>query len=258
MSGVMRFANEIRIWRRKRGFSQERLGFEANVSARHIAFMETERARPSREMVLRLSEALDVPRRDRNILLEAAGFAPVYVERSLAESDMENIRQAMAWMLNRHDPFPAFAIDRHWRVLMLNGTAAKLFSHVGIKVGDSLIEAVLAPVGLRQAITNWKDTAHYFVTRLRTESRHLGGDSVLEHAASRLTAEAGEADTPFEPKPAVLQTHYRVGAQTLAFFSTIAQFGSAEDLALADTKIEFLFPADEATRMTLMNPRFVS
>jgi transcriptional regulator with XRE-family HTH domain len=246
----MQFAQALKDWRRRRGYSQERLGFEANVSTRHIAFMETGRAQPSRHMVVRLSEALEMPRDERNDLLEAAGFAALYVALRPGDADMANIRSGISWMLERHDPFPAFSIDRHWHILMHNKMAGLLLGQLNLKTGDSLLDAALSPNGLRQFIVNWPDVARYFAERLRTESRSLGGDPRLTEVAAQLL-EGIDPDDALGPKPAVLQTRYRIGGLDLAMFSTIAQFGSADDLALADVRVEYLFPADDATRATL-------
>jgi transcriptional regulator with XRE-family HTH domain len=247
----MVFSAELKTWRRKRGFSQEQLGFEANVSSRHIAFMETGRAKPSRDMVVRLSEALHVPRSDRNHLLEAAGFAPLYRERKLDTAEMANIRSAIAWMLERHQPYPGFAIDKHWRLVMLNDVARRMLAPFRLDEGASLLESFLAPSGIRQIIENWPQVALYFAQRLRVEARELGGDPVLLKAAQDFAEAAGPVAATQASMPAVLDTQIRIGDQRLSFFSTIAQFGSAEDLALADLRIELLFPADDQTRLAL-------
>jgi transcriptional regulator with XRE-family HTH domain len=247
----MVFSAELKTWRRKRGFSQEQLGFEANVSSRHIAFMETGRAKPSREMVVRLSEALHVPRGDRNHLLEAAGFAPLYKVRKLDTAEMASIRSAIEWMLNRHQPYPAFAIDKHWRLVMLNDVARRMLAPFGLEEGESLIQSFLNPTGVRQIIENWPEVAQYFAYRLRVEARELGGDPILLKAAQDFSEAAGPASMMQTPMPAVLDTRIRIGDQRLSFFSTIAQFGSAEDLALAELRIELLFPADDATRLVM-------
>ncbi len=246
----MTLQKALKHWRRRRGFSQERLGFEANVSSRHIAFIETGRSRPSREMVVRLSDALDVPRTDRNMLLEAAGFAPLYKTRDLAEADMQIIYQGLHFMLTRFEPYPAFVIDRHWHIMKWNRIAELLFTEAGVVEGDCLLDALLAPSGLRQTIVNWDETAHYFAQRLRTESRFLGGDDLLLKAADALSSEAGYLQ-PASVFPAVLHTRYKANGQELSFYSTIAQLGSAEDIALADLRIELLFPSDEKTRTFL-------
>ena len=246
----MTLQKALKDWRRRRGLSQEGLGFEANVSARHIAFIETGRSRPSREMVVRLSDALDVPRTDRNMLLEAAGFAPLYKARDLAGEEMRIITEGLHFMLARFEPYPAFVIDRHWRLMKLNRVAKLMFEEAGVMEGDSVLEALLKPLGLRQAIINWQETAHYFAQRLRTESRHLGGDEILLKAAEALSNEAGSLQTT-SGFPAVVYTRYRAAGHELSFYSTIAQLGSAEDIALADLRIELLFPGDDATRKLL-------
>lgn len=241
----------LKTWRHRRGMSQLRLALEANVSARHIAFIETGRANPTRAMVLRLSEALSVPRPERNTLLEAAGYSAAYTTRRLDADEMSSIRAAVAWTLDRHDPYPAFALDRHWRLVKLNRSAACLLAAMGVREGDSLLDALLATDGLRQAIENWPDVGQHMLARLRTESRHVGGDAVLDAAADRLARDIDMRHAPTGILPAVVTTRLRTPAGPLALFSTIAQFGTAEDIALAEYKIELLFPADDATRQAL-------
>ncbi len=232
--------------------SQLDLGLTSDVSARHISFLETGRARPSRSMVLRLCETLDVPRPARNTLLNAAGFAPAYRSRDLDTPDMDSVRHALVWTLDRHDPYPALALDRHWTLVRLNRAATRLLSAVGLSAGDSLLQALLDPNGLPTAVVNWPDVAHHLCVRLRTESAHYGGDTLLEEAATILAETAEPVPTPpSAPLPAIVSTRYRLGDIELALFSTLAQFGTAEDMTLAELKIELLFPEDEATRLAL-------
>ncbi|HRD77779.1 MAG TPA: helix-turn-helix domain-containing protein [Hyphomicrobiaceae bacterium] len=247
----MSFAVLLKDWRRRRGLSQLGLSVAADVSARHIAFIETGRARPTRGMILRLSDALDIPRRDRNGLLEAAGFASAYAARDLGAADMLPIRQAVDWMLERHAPFPAIALTRHWVIAALNAPAAAMFGPLGIATSTCLIETFMTPGPLRDAIENWQEVAAHLLARLKTESRASGGDSVLDGAALRLAAEAGDPIPASNPLPPFLTTRIAVGDLRLALLSTIAQFGSAEDIALAELRIELFFPADEPTRELL-------
>ena len=146
----MTIATHLKTWRRRRGMSQLRLALEADVSARHIAFIETGRSNPTRAMVLRLSEALAVPRPERNTLLEAAGFSAAYTTRRLDADEMADIHAAIAWTLDRHDPYPAMALDRHWRLVRVNRAAARLLGAIGLSEGDSLLEVLLAASGLRR------------------------------------------------------------------------------------------------------------
>ena len=247
------FGTMLKEWRSRRRMSQLELGLAADVSARHISFLETGRARPSRPMVLRLTETLKVPRFNRNALLTAAGFAQAYTARSLDAADMSEVNAAMAWMLDRHDPFPAVAFDRHWNVVRVNACAKDLLEPMGVETGDSLLEAFLAGGAFAAALENRDEIACHMVSRLRTESAHLGGDSVLDDAADRLAASlSDDAPLPESPLPAIIPARYRVNDVTLSLFSTIAQFGSTEDIVLAEMKIELMFPADEFTRQALI------
>lgn len=139
----MQFGDALRDWRDRRRRSQLDLSLSANVSARHISFLETGRARPSRSMVLALCAELDVPRPDRNRLLVAAGFAPLYRARDWQAEDMAPARAAMEYMLTSHAPFPGLALDRHWRILRMNAPAARLFGLFGIDEGDAMLTTML-------------------------------------------------------------------------------------------------------------------
>lgn len=147
------FGTLLKDWRILRRMSQLDLGLAANVSARHISFLETGRARPSRPMVVQLSDTLEVPRSARNTLLNAAGFSPAYQARDLTADDMAHVRAAIGWMLERHDPFPAFALDRHWLLLQANNSASMMFKNLGLETGDSLLSSLTDPSLLRML---WK------------------------------------------------------------------------------------------------------
>ena len=246
------FGTVLRDWRNERRLSQLALGLSANVSARHISFLESGRAKPSRSMVLQLCETLDVPRASRNVFLTAAGYAPVYRCRELAADDMAAVREAMEWTLSRHDPYPAFALDRHWTLVRTNAAAKVLLGAAGLAEGGSLLAALTDPELMTEFFENRDEVVRHMISRLRTESAHLGGDPELDAAADRLV-EAFGAQSPHgeAPLPAVVPARYRAGGRVFSFFSTIAQFGTAEDIALAELKIEMLFPADEETRQVL-------
>ncbi len=203
-------------------------------------------------MVLALSETLGVPRAKRNALLTAAGFAQAYAARSLDEDEMEPVRAAMDWTLERHAPFPALAFDRHWRILRMNPVSGALLATMQLGEGDSLLDAFIEGGPFAEALENRDEVARHMVTRLRTESAHLGGDAILDAAVAKLVATLGDdAQLPAGTLPAVIPARYRSNGVVLSFFSTISQFGSTEDIALADLKIELMFPADEFTRGAL-------
>ena len=165
---------------------------------------------------------------------------------------MAHVRAAVDWTLERHDPYPAFALDRHWTIVRANRTAGILVSGIGLSEGDSLLEAMTDTDRMAAVLENWREVAQHMIARLRTESGHLGGDPVLDAAANTLASELG----PHVPEvngalPAVIPARYRAGDMVLSFFSTLAQFGSAEDIALSELRIEMMFPADDATREAL-------
>lgn len=239
----------LKQWRGKRRMSQLDLGLTANVSARHISFLETGRSKPSKSMVMMLSDVLEMPNVVRNTFLGKAGFAPAYQNRALDDKDLAHVREAVNWTLDRHDPYPAFALDRHWNIVRANKSANMLLSGAGIVEGDSLLEAMLDENGISNSLENWHEVMHHFIIRLRTESNHLGGDPVLEKAIENMTERLGNSAPIYEDATsAVISARYRFGDTTLSLFSTISSFSSAEDIALSELKIEMMFPADEATR----------
>jgi len=246
------FGSALKDWRNKRRLSQLDLGLAANVSARHVSFLETGRSRPSRSMVLQLCEELKVPRQGRNAMLGAAGFAPAYHGRNMNEQDMAPAREAIDWVLERHEPYPAVAMDRHWCIVKMNRMASLLMAGMGVEEGGSILEAFAGNTRLQAAIENFDEVIEHTIARLRTESAYFGGDPVLDMAAQRLAGLLGTKRRPAEGVlPAFIPTKYRTGDSQFSFFSTFAQFGTAEDIALSELKIEMMFPADETTRELL-------
>jgi len=243
------FGSMLKLWRERRRMSQMDLGLTAEVSARHIAFLEKGRAQPSRAMVLRLCRHLDVPLAERNGVLQAAGFAGHYKARPLDSAAMTPIRVAIERMLATHEPFPGFVLDRHWCIRQANGVATRLFGAIGVGLGSSLIETFADRDRLTKTFENADEIRAHFARRLRTESVHYGGDPVLERAA-RIMAEGLDLDEP-GPPAATIPARLKTPEGPLSFFSVLAHFGSTEDIAVAELKIELLFPEDEATRRWL-------
>jgi transcriptional regulator with XRE-family HTH domain len=246
------FPTALRHWRRTRRFSQLDLASEAEVSPRHLAFLETGRSRPSRGMVLRLAEGLGLPRGDQNGLLAAAGFAPQFPVLPLGAEEMAQVRAAMGWMIDRHAPYPALVLDRLWRIVALNGPADRLFGPVGFAEGVSLLDALADPAVFAQVIENWVEVGHHTALRLKAESARSGGIAALDRAVAALLANPEiAAHQPRATGRAILPTVYRMGDRRLAMFSTYAQFGAAEEVALSDMKIELMFPADAEAKAVL-------
>lgn len=242
------FAQSLKTWRQTRRYSQLELANKADVSARHLSFLETGRANPSREMIQKLGDALGMPLSARNQLLAHAGFAARYQQRSWESEDMAPIREAVEYMLKQHEPYPAFAVDRHWTILNVNQAAGFLFGMMGVSAGHSLIDMMLSE-DVQAFVENWPEVAHHAALRLRTESAARGGVEALENAANAFAL----APAPRQPIGPVVPTIYRLGEKRLSLFSTIAQFGTPEDLSLDDLKIELFFPSDTETKILLKN-----
>ena len=242
------FGTELRRWRAARRLSQLALAGDAGISSRHLAFLETGRARPSRGMVLRLAGVLDLPHGAANGFLQAAGFAGHYPAVPLTSPDMAGVRQAMEWTISRHAPFPALIMDRLWRIVSLNGPARALFGALGMAVGGDLLAALDGPMSPAALLETWGEVAHHTMMRLRTESARAGGIAELDAAAARLAHDPALLAERSRPADRVIvPTIYRAGPARLSMFSTYAQFGSAEEVALSQMKIELMFPADAAT-----------
>jgi transcriptional regulator with XRE-family HTH domain len=219
------FPDLLRHWRSVRRVSQLELALRAEVSARHVSFLESGRARPSRSMVATLAEALQIPLAERNALLGSAGFAPAYQARPSGDRALALPQAALAWMLDRHAPYP------------------------GVVTGDSLLTACAPDGALRPLIANWTEVARYLAARLQTEIEHHGGDPVL--AGHRDAILAGLKRPIPDPASPILPVVYQLGDVRLSFISTIAHFGGAGDIALDDLRIELMFPADEDSAAAL-------
>jgi len=248
----------LREWRQRRNLSQFELALRSAVSARHLSFIETGRTRPSREMVLHLAERLDVPLRDRNRLLLAAGFAPAFGERSLDESEMAPVRQAIERFLSAHEPYPALVVDRHWNVVAANRGVLYVNRHVAPALRAppaNALRIALHPDGLAPRISNLADWSGYLLARLRREIEATG-DSELEVLYQELAAYPGVAmeddrtDVP-TPNDVMLKHELRLDDRDLALFCTFATFGTARDLTLAELTIVAFYPADPQTAEAL-------
>ena len=237
------FRDSLKHWRAVRRFSQLELAMKAEISPRHLSFLETGRAQPSRTMVVRLGDALQLPLGARNELLTLAGFAVRYQGRDWDADDMAPIRQAVDRLLERQLPYPGLALDRLWRLRRANAAALELFGGLGLGIGDSLLE-LLCSEALPALIENWPEVAEHAAQRLRTESLAQGGVPELDAAVAQL-ARMPKPESP--PTGPVIPTILRLGETRLSMFATVSQFGTPEDLLLEDLKIELYFPTDQAT-----------
>ncbi len=250
MSG---FGKILKEWRSIRRMSQLDLALSAEVSARHVSFLETGRARASRDMVLQLGAVLQMPLVVQNQLLLAAGLAPAFGGDGLRDQDRAPLEQAVTWMLERHAPFPAMAIDHHWVLKATNPPAAALLTGAGIELGDNLVDALVENETLRAGLVNLAEVEALTLLRLRSELAHLGKAPILERAIAQLQRRVRAHFHPvLQDIPAVIPTHYRFNGLDLKLFSTLTQFTSTGDLAMSELRLEMMFPADDATKNLLM------
>jgi transcriptional regulator with XRE-family HTH domain len=248
----------LRGWRQRRHLSQLQLATRSAVSARHLSFIETGRARPSREMLLHLADRLDIPLRERNHLLLAAGFAPVFGERSLDESEMAPVREALERFLSAHEPYPALVVDRHWNVVALNRGVAYINRDVAPELRTppaNALRIALHPDGLAPRIINLADWSGYLLARLSREIEATR-DPDLESLYEELVAYPGiteEYDPANPPRPDdfMLMHELRLDDTDLALFCTFTTFGTARDLTLAELTILAFYPADPQTAEAL-------
>jgi transcriptional regulator with XRE-family HTH domain len=249
-----RVGMQIRNWRQRRRRSQLDLALDAEISARHLSFLETGRSRPSREMVLRLAEKLDVPLRERNELLVAAGFAPVFPERPLDDPTLQAARRAIDLVLKGHEPYPALAVDRHWTLVASNAAVPALLGGVDSTLLEppvNVLRLSLHPGGLAPRIANIGEWRAHLFERLRRQIE-LTADQALIGLLEELRSYPVHREEAPQP-PAVdygnvvVPFRLRTGDRELAFFSTTTVFGTPIDITLSELAIEAFFPADEAT-----------
>jgi transcriptional regulator with XRE-family HTH domain len=247
----------LREWRNRRRMSQLDLGLEANVSARHLSFVETGRSQPSREMVLTLAEHLQVPLREQNALLLAAGYAPVFSEMSLDTDEMRPVRRALDAILTGHEPYPAVIVDREWEIVASNGPARGLLEGVSeelVAPPANAMRITLHPDGLAPRVLNFREWSDHLLTRLHRQAL-LSQDPALATLERELLSYPGVEPPSGVTEPAEmlfvpLQLRLPSGTR-LSLFSTLATFGTALDITLEELAIESFFPADEATEAYL-------
>jgi len=248
------FGDHLRHWRQRRRLSQLELSAEAEVSTRHLSFVETGRSQPSREMVLRLCERLQVPLRERNALLIAAGFAPMYHERPLDHPALTAARRAVDLVLKGHEPFPALALDRHWNMVASNRVVGQLLAGVDPSLMVPPVNVVrlsLHPLGLAPQIVNLAQWREHVFERLRRQIHETGdvGLASLLEEMQQVPAPGvnGEVQLEGEVPGLVVPLRLSTPAGALSFISTTTVFGSAVEVTLQELAVESLFPADEAT-----------
>jgi transcriptional regulator with XRE-family HTH domain len=233
------------------------MALEAGVSARHLSFLETGRARPSRHMVLRLATALDLPLRERNGFLLSAGFAPRFGERPLTSAELEQAFHAVRLMLDAHEPYPAFALDRYWDIVLWNRPLEALLADLTAQ-GKSIdkinaLDLVFEPGLMRERFLNWDEVAGAVLKRLRRQVARAASDERLQETWDRVEASPGVADLireghHDEAPPVLVPMKIRQGDRVLTWINTLAVFGATGEVTLDELVVESFFPGDEDTR----------
>ena len=239
----------LRDWRQRRRLSQLALSVQANVSTRHLSFVESGRAAPSRDMVLHLAEQLQVPLRERNQLLLAAGFAPGFEERSLNDPELDGARHAVSQVLDGHEPYPAIAIDRHWNLVLSNRAVPPLLAGCApelLQPAVNVLRLSLHPQGLAPRIENLGEWREHLLARLARDLE-ISGDRKLAALLEELQAYSAPKRNSSSPSPWIVPLCLRAGERVLRFISTTTVFGSPREVSLSELAIEAFFPADAQT-----------
>jgi transcriptional regulator with XRE-family HTH domain len=251
------FPAKLRAWRTRRGLSQLELSGRAGISQRHLSFLELGRAAPSREMVMRLATTLELPLRQHNAMLLAAGFAPVWRQTDLSAPELVQVSRAVDFMLRQQEPFPAVAVDRQWNLVRANGGAVRLMDRlVGplppgtpVNLADALVDV------LRPFLVNWAEVVRYFVRSIAADAAADGSaqtaallERLLGYDGVRVALDAEPAEEVGFP---VLPMHFRTPGFSLSLFTAIASLGSPQDITLQELRVESFFPLDEQTAEVL-------
>jgi len=246
------FGDHLREWRQRRRLSQLDLALDAEISTRHLSFLETGRAKPSRDMVIRLAEQLETPLRERNALLMAAGFAPVFVERPLDDPALAPARRAIDLILEGHSPYPALVIDLRWNLVAANGAVAPLMAGTAPDLHGpplNVMRLALHPRGLAPRIVNFAEWRAHLLERLRRQAALSNDPGLAELLEEVLTYPVPPAPDrrPEDFGGVAVPLQLMVGDQVLSFLSTVTVFGAALDVTLSELSLETFFPADQAT-----------
>ncbi|MBN9595485.1 MAG: helix-turn-helix transcriptional regulator [Afipia sp.] len=250
------FGDRLREWRQRRHLSQLDLAGDAEISARHLSFVETGRAAPSREMVLRLAERLDVPLRERNVLLVAAGFAPAFPDRSLDDPALAAARQAMETVLKAHEPYPALAVDRYWNLVSANAMIAPFLAGVAPSLLTpplNVMRLSFHPQGLAPLTVNLAEWCGHLLERLHRQCEATADPVLIALYEELKTYPIPARKAPHTVGADSLAVPYkiRMGNNVLSFISTTMVFGTPLDVTLSELALETFFPADELTTETM-------
>ncbi|MEL7225890.1 MAG: helix-turn-helix transcriptional regulator [Cyanobacteria bacterium J06576_12] len=252
------FGQFLRHWRLQRNFSQLDLSMASDVSQRHISFIESGRSHPSRDMVLNLATVLNIPLRQQNKMLTAAGFAPIYSEFDLSAPEVVPIRRALEFTLKQQEPYPALVMDRYWNQMIVNKGAENLLGwllagkDIPEAVGSNLMKLMLHPQGVKARVVSWDAIATHLIHRVYRETLAGGKDEQSQALFDELLTYPGVRalwQSPIEDnwQMPLLSTTFSNADRQLSFFTTLTTLGTPQDITLQELRLECLFPADDAT-----------
>ena len=246
----------LREWRQRRRLSQLDLAIEADISARHLSFVETGRSRPTSAMILRLSEHLEVPLRDQNMLLLAGGYAPVYPEHDLDEPELAAVRAGLRRILDGHDPYPAVLVNRQWELIDQNASIGTFIDEVAPSLLEppvNVLRLSLHPDGMAPRIANLAEWRAHLLARLHRQAAATG-DARLADLHEEMRGYPGGESEPPQVTDVVVPLRYRRGGRELSFFSMTAIVGAPMDITVGELALESFYPADENTAEALRKP----
>ncbi|MGB7413120.1 MAG: helix-turn-helix transcriptional regulator [Thermosynechococcaceae cyanobacterium] len=253
------FGQFLKQWRSQRNFSQLDLSMASGVSQRHISFIESGRARPSRDMVLKLAAVLDIPLRQQNKMLTAAGFAPIYSEFDLSAPELDPILRALDFTLQQQEPYPALVMDRYWNQLKTNQGTVQLMDWllagqtIPDEIGPNLMKLMLHPQGIKDCVANWDAIAPHLIHRVHREALAAGQDEQSQALLKSLLTypdvlELWQAPSKENWQLPLLTVNFAQAGQQLSFFTMISTLGTPQDITLQELRLECFFPADEITQ----------
>jgi transcriptional regulator with XRE-family HTH domain len=248
--GVSQLGKLLRHWRQERGKSQLNLSLDTGISQRHLSFVESGRSAPSRDLLVIVCDALNIPLRERNVLLLASGYAPQYSELSMDSEQMAAISRAIDRMLQQHEPHPALVLDRHWNVVRTNEAAPRFFgSFIDMQnraKPRNLLDLMFDPAGLRPFVEEWEKVAAGLLQRVRREAPGQVLDLGLQDLLKELRKYPGVAELKALSKPqsAVLPITFRLDNQRFSYFSLLTTIGTPQDITAQELRVECMYPTD--------------
>ena len=243
--------NILKEWRKNSRYSQLQLSIELGISSKHISFIETGRSHPSKEMILKISEFLYVPKREINRALHVAGHAPLYTELTASDDSFKPVFNAINIMINNHMPYPALVLNHDWDIVKTNESAKNLMENLGFTKYSNLIEALASETPGNSKIVNWHEVVKDLLIRLQQEISILGNSNrlqLLERELRKCLMSFSKEANNMESDQIVFLTKFRLNEQVSSFFSIFAQLGNVKDVTLSEYKVELMFPADESTK----------